>query len=151
MEFFSLLPSPFLSEGTDMSQTEENRLIAERREKLRALRDAGPVFPNDFRRDALADDLHGMYGHMDAEHLEQENIRVHVAGRMMLKRVMGKASFVQLQDESGRIQVFLQRDDLPEGVYQAFKGWDIGDIVAAEGELFRTKTGELSVKADNFR
>ncbi|HEX6927692.1 MAG TPA: lysine--tRNA ligase [Gammaproteobacteria bacterium] len=134
-----------------MSQNEENRLIAERREKLRALRDAGPVFPNDFRRDALADDLHGMYGGIDGEKLEQENIRVRIAGRMMGKRVMGKASFVHIQDESGRIQVFLQRDELPEGVYQAFKGWDLGDIVAAEGVLFRTKTGELSVKADGFR
>src|SRR5690606_26672323 len=86
-----------------MSSNEENHLIAERREKLRALREQGNPFPNDFRRDALADDLHGMYGHMDEVHLEQENIRVHIAGRMMLKRVMGKASFVHLQDESGRM------------------------------------------------
>ncbi|HEX7046945.1 MAG TPA: lysine--tRNA ligase [Gammaproteobacteria bacterium] len=134
-----------------MSDNEENRLITERREKLRALREAGSVFPNDFRRDALAADLHGMYGEAGSEKLEAENVRVHIAGRMMAKRVMGKASFIQVQDESGRIQVFLQRDELPEGVYQAFKGWDIGDIVAAEGVLFVTKTGELSVKADNFR
>lgn len=134
-----------------MSDNEENRLITERREKLRGLRDAGNPFPNDFRRDALAEDLHGMYANMDAEHLEKENMRVRVAGRMMAKRIMGKASFIQLMDESGRIQVFLQRDELPEGVYQSFKGWDIGDIVAAEGVLFRTKTGELSVKADALR
>jgi len=134
-----------------MSDNEENRLITERREKLRALREAGDAFPNDFRRDALADELHGMYGKMDAEHLERENVRVRVAGRMMAKRIMGKASFIHLQDESGRIQVFLQRDELPEGVYPSFKGWDVGDIVAAEGVLFRTKTGELSVKADVLR
>ncbi|MBW3567226.1 MAG: lysine--tRNA ligase, partial [Proteobacteria bacterium] len=134
-----------------MNDNEENRLITERREKLRALREAGDAFPNDFRRDALADDLHGMYANMDGEHLETENMRVRIAGRMMAKRIMGKASFIQLQDESGRIQVFLQRDELPEGVYQSFKAWDIGDVVAAEGVLFRTRTGELSVKADVLR
>lgn len=134
-----------------MSVNEENHLIAERREKLRVWRETGRAFPNDFHRDALADDLHGMYGEKDAEWLEKESMYVRVAGRVMAKRVMGKASFVQIQDESGGIQLFLQRDSLPEGVYQAFKTWDIGDIVGAEGTLFRTKTGELSVKTDVLR
>ena len=83
--------------------------------------------------------------------LEAQPVRVKVAGRLMAKRVMGKASFAQLQDMSGRIQLFLQRDTLPEGVYQDFKGWDIGDIVGAEGVLFKTKTGELSVRVESIR
>ena len=77
-------------------------------------------------------------------------VRVKVAGRLMAKRIMGKASFAQLQDMSGRIQLFLQRDTLPEGIYQDFKGWDIGDIVGADGVLFKTKTGELSVKTESI-
>ncbi|MEN8106456.1 MAG: lysine--tRNA ligase [Pseudomonadota bacterium] len=134
-----------------MTDQDEHALIARRREKLNALREAGNAFPNDFRRDAIAGELHAEYDDRDNDVLESEPIRVKVAGRLMAKRVMGKASFAQLQDMSGRIQLFLQRDALPEGVYQAFKGWDIGDIIAAEGVLFKTKTGELSVKADTLR
>ena len=128
-------------------QTDENKLIAERRRKLAEWRETGRAFPNDFRRDALAADLHARHGDQDGETLESAGIRVRVAGRMVGKRVMGKASFAHIQDMSGRIQLFLRRDDLPEGQYQAFKGWDVGDIVGAEGTLFRTRTGELSVKA----
>lgn len=131
-------------------QRDENKLIAERREKLRKLRGEGYAFPNDFRADAWAADLHAEYGELDNEALEAQSVRVRVAGRMMEKRVMGKASFTKLQDQSGRIQLFLQRDALPEGVYKAFKGWDVGDILGAEGELFKTKTGELSVRADRL-
>lgn len=133
------------------SQAEEHRLIAERRAKLGALREQGAAFPNDFRRNVMAGELHAEYGDKENEALEAEPVRVRVAGRMMAKRVMGKASFAQLMDMSGRIQLFMQRDALPEGVYQAFKGWDVGDILGAEGTLFKTKTGELSVKVDQAR
>ncbi|MFP4162168.1 MAG: lysine--tRNA ligase, partial [Ectothiorhodospira sp.] len=135
---------------TDPTQ-DENKLIAQRREKLQRLRETGPAFPNDFRRNVMAGELHAEYGERDAAFFESGPVRVAVAGRMMAKRVMGKASFVQLQDMSGRIQLFVQRDALPEGGYQAFKGWDVGDILGAEGTLFRTKTGELSVQVDTLR
>ena len=134
-----------------MTDQDENSLIAQRRSKLDALRKDGNAFPNDFRRNAVAGELHAEYGDKDNEALESELVRVNVAGRLMAKRVMGKASFIQLQDMSGRIQIFLQRDSLPEGVYQNFKTWDVGDIVGAEGVLFKTKTGELSVRADVIR
>jgi lysyl-tRNA synthetase class 2 len=134
-----------------MTDQDENSLIAQRRTKLDALRKDGNAFPNDFRRNAVSGELHAEYDEKDNDVLEAEPIRVTVAGRMMAKRVMGKASFVQLQDMSGRIQLFLQRDALPEGVYQAFKTWDVGDIIGAEGALFKTKTGELSVRADAIR
>ncbi len=131
-------------------QLDENKLIAQRREKLAALRE-GVAFPNDFRRDALAEELHRRFGETDAEQLESAPVTVRLAGRLMAKRLMGKASFAQIQDMSGRIQLFLQRDALPEGVYEAFKTWDIGDIIGVEGTVFRTKTGELSVKASTVR
>ncbi len=134
-----------------MSEQDDNKLIAERRRKLEEWREAGAAFPNDFRRDALAADLHASYGERENEALEAENVRVRVAGRLMAKRVMGKASFAQVQDASGRIQLYLRRDDLPDGVYPAFKGWDVGDIVGAGGTLFRTKTGELSIRCDEVR
>jgi lysyl-tRNA synthetase class 2 len=134
-----------------MKDQEEHALIAQRRAKLNALREAGNAFPNDFRRDAIAGELHAENDQKDNELLEASPVRVKVAGRLMAKRVMGKASFAQLQDMSGRIQLFLQRDTLPEGLYQDFKGWDIGDIVGAEGVLFKTKTGELSIKTESIR
>ncbi len=132
-------------------ENDENKLIARRREKLAALREQGNAFPNDFRRNAWAGDLQRNYAAEDAGQLEAAAIPVRVAGRMMAKRVMGKASFSSLQDMSGRIQLFLSRDELPEGRYQAFKTWDVGDIVAAEGVLFRTQKGELSVKCSDAR
>ena len=134
-----------------MTDQDENSLIAQRRAKLDALREIGNSFPNDFRRNVIAAELHAEYGEKENDTLEAEPIRVKVAGRLMAKRVMGKASFAQLQDMSGRIQLFLQRDSLAEGVYQEFKGWDIGDIIGAEGVLFKTKTGELSVRLDSIR
>jgi len=134
-----------------MTETDEHKLIAQRRQKLNALREQGLAFPNDFRRDSIAAELHAAFGDKDKEWFEENTIRVKVAGRMMGRRVMGKASFAHIQDMSGRIQLFVQRDGLPEGSYQAFKGWDIGDIISAEGKLFKTKTGELSVKADELR
>ncbi|HEY9149339.1 MAG TPA: lysine--tRNA ligase [Gammaproteobacteria bacterium] len=133
-------------------QLDENKLIAQRREKLRELRQSTDIpFPNDFRRNVTAGELHAEYDEKDAEFLTANPRRVAVAGRMMAKRVMGKASFTTLQDMSGRIQLFLQRDALPEGVYQQFKGWDVGDIIGAEGVMFKTKTGELSVQVDSLR
>ncbi|MEW5756933.1 MAG: lysine--tRNA ligase [Pseudomonadota bacterium] len=132
-------------------QLDEHKLIAQRRSKLAELREAGLAFPNDFRRNVMAGELHAEYGAMSTEALEAEPKRVRLAGRMMARRVMGKASFASIQDMSGRIQLFVQRDSLPEGVYEEFKKWDIGDIVGAEGVMFRTKTGELSVKVDTIR
>jgi lysyl-tRNA synthetase class 2 len=134
-----------------MTDQDEHALIAQRRSKLQALRKAGNAFPNDFRRDAIAGELHAEYGDKDNATLEAGPIRVKVAGRLMAKRVMGKVSFAQLQDMSGRIQLFLQRDVLTEGVYRDFKGWDVGDIIGAEGTLFKTKTGELSVRVETIR
>ncbi len=138
---------------TEQKQTEqdEHRLIAERRRKLQALRERGIAFPNDFRRDVMAGELHAEYGDREPEWFEDNPIRVKVAGRMMSKRVMGKVSFAHIQDMSGRIQLFVQRDALPEGLYKEFKGWDVGDILGAEGTLFKTKTGELSVKVEALR
>ncbi|HEX4152820.1 MAG TPA: lysine--tRNA ligase [Steroidobacteraceae bacterium] len=132
-----------------MSEDDDNHLIAERRAKLARLRESGTAFPNDFRRDALAQDLATSYAGKSAEALEAAAIRVSVAGRMRAKRVMGKASFAKLADSSGEIQIFLQRDALGEA-YEEFKTWDIGDIVGAQGTLFRTKTGELSVRAERI-
>ena len=134
-----------------MTEKDENKLIAERRNKLKTLREQGNAFPNDFRRDSLAADLLAAYGDLDNEALAEKNIRVAIAGRMMAKRVMGKASFAHAQDMSGRIQLYIQRDELAEGVYQQFKTWDLGDIIAAQGRLFKTKTGELSVHVEQLR
>ena len=128
-----------------MTDNDENHLIAERRAKLAKLREHGPAYPNDFRRSAFAADLSAAYGDASAEALEAEPIEVGVAGRMRAKRVMGKASFANLEDSSGQIQVFLQQTALGQ-VYDEFKSWDVGDLVGAEGTLFRTKTGELSVR-----
>ena len=135
---------------------DENQLIAERREKLKALRTAqqqgGPVaFPNDFKPDAQAAALHAAHGATEADPLAAQAVAVKVAGRMMLKRVMGKASFATVQDASGRIQIYVTRDAVGEEAYAAFKHWDLGDIVAAEGTLFKTRTGELSVQATSIR
>jgi lysyl-tRNA synthetase class 2 len=129
---------------------DENKLIAERRGKLAALRTQGVAFPNDFRRTALAGDLHNAYGDREAAALEADPIRVKVGGRLLFKRVMGRASFAKLADRTGQIQVFLQSDALG-AAYEAFKGFDVGDILGAEGTLFRTKTGELSVRAESVR
>jgi len=136
---------------TDDTKRDENKLIAERRRKLDALRENGNAFPNDFRRNATADELQQTFHEHDNDSLAQEQVAVAVAGRMMAKRVMGKAAFIKLQDRSGQIQVRLERDRLPEGIYQDFKKWDVGDIVGARGVLFRTQTGELTVMAQELR
>lgn len=129
----------------------ENKLIAERRRKLDQHRETGNAFPNDFRREAIAGALHAAYDAHSAETLAEEAVRVSVAGRMMVKRVMGKSSFIKLQDRSGQIQLFVQRDALGEEAYSEFKRWDVGDIVGAVGTLMKTKTGELTVAVDELK
>jgi lysyl-tRNA synthetase class 2 len=130
---------------------DDNQLIAERREKLAALRRAGVAFPNDFKPRHHAADLHHRHGQVPNEELEPQAIRVSVGGRMMLKRVMGKASFATLQDASGRIQLYVTQDAVGAETLAAFKHWDLGDILGCEGTLFRTRTGELSVKVTAIR
>ena len=130
---------------------DENEQIALRRSKLAELRQQGNPFPNDFRRNVIAGELHAEYGEKDPGEIETRHIRVKVAGRMMTRRVMGKASFAHLQDMSGRIQIYVTRDEVGPPAYEKFKKWDLGDIVGAEGALFKTKTGELSVKVDAVR
>ena len=126
----------------------ENDLIRERRRKLSEYRKEGVAFPNDFRRSILADDLHKNYDDSSKEELEVNQIPASVSGRIIAKRVMGKASFIKLQDVSGQIQVRMERDRLPEGLYQEFKKWDVGDIIGVSGVLFKTNTNELTVLAD---
>lgn len=130
---------------------DENALIAERREKLAQWRARGHAFPNDFKRENTAAKLDERYGDKTHEALEADNIEVRLAGRIMLKRVMGKASFLTIQDHSGRIQLYIQRDAVGEEVYAEFKTWDIGDIIGCVGTLFKTRTGELTVKAAQVR
>jgi lysyl-tRNA synthetase class 2 len=132
-------------------ELDENRLIAQRREKLGELREQGNAFPNDFRRNVMNAELNAEYAETSAEELKENPRRVQIAGRMMTKRVMGKASFANLRDMSGDMQLYVKRDDLPEGVYAEFKRWDLGDIIAAEGVMFRTQKGELTVLVDNVR
>ena len=127
----------------------DNDLVALRRAQLEALRKKGNAYPNTFRRDALAAELHAEHTAKEHSELEQQAIKVKIAGRMMTRRVMGKAAFAHIQDMSGRIQIYVKRDDLPEVQYDEFKSWDLGDIVGAEGVLFKTKTGELSVHVNN--
>jgi lysyl-tRNA synthetase class 2 len=133
------------------SVVDTNELIAQRRSKLDELRSRGNAFPNDFRRDALAADLHAQHEAKTEPELETNPIHVKIAGRVMTRRMMGKASFVTLQDMSGRIQLYVRQDETPEGVYDDFKQWDLGDIIGAEGLLFKTKTGELSVRVSQIR
>jgi lysyl-tRNA synthetase class 2 len=131
-------------------EAEVNHLIAERRAKLERLRERGGAFPNDFRRDATAEQLHLAWGHHPPEWFDGHPVRVTIAGRMMFKRVMGKASFAKLKDRSGLMQLFLQQEALGP-TYDEFKGWDVGDVVGAAGTLFKTKTGELTVKVERLR
>ncbi|MDQ5882562.1 MAG: lysyl-tRNA synthetase, class, partial [Pseudomonadota bacterium] len=139
-------PAPTLPAAQD-----ENQLIAERRNKLSEWRKTGKAFPNDFSRENLAGKLDELYSDKDAETLEANPIEVKVAGRMMLKRVMGKASFATIQDMSGRIQLYVARDAVGEDTYADFKHWDLGDIVGMVGTMMKTKTGELTIKASEIR
>ena len=130
---------------------DENQVFAERRAKLAALRAQGPAFPNDFVRTHLAGPLHAAHDGTDGEALAGQHVEVAVAGRLMLKRLMGKASFATIQDGSGRIQFFINDEDAGAQAHEAFRHWDIGDIVAATGVLFKTRRGELSVRCRTLR
>ncbi len=130
---------------------DENQIIAERRAKLARLRESGPAFPNDFRRKHLAGELHALHGAKTKEQLEAEKPQAKVAGRMLLKRVMGRASFATLQDMSGQLQIYVNNDVTGAAVHEAFKHWDLGDILGVEGAVFRTNKGELSVHASGIR
>ncbi len=133
-------------------QHDENKLIEIRRGKLAEIRENEDVaFPNDFVRKDFAEDIHAQFDDKEKEYFEENKIEVAVAGRMMLKRIMGKASFATIKDMSGKVQLFLQRDAIGEDIYKDFKTWDIGDIVGAEGTLFKTKTGELSVRVSKVK
>lgn len=130
---------------------DENSQIAQRREKLQELRVEGNAYPNQFKRTHLAACLHGEYGQKTHDELESNPIEVSLGGRMMTRRHMGKASFCNIQDMSGRMQLYVRQDELPAGQYEAFKHWDLGDTLAVKGVLFVTKTGELSVKAKDIQ
>ncbi|MBN1239136.1 MAG: lysine--tRNA ligase [Gammaproteobacteria bacterium] len=138
------------SEHESERHADENRLVAERRAKLHRLREQGEAFPNGFRRSALAGQLVAAYDAHAPETLERENVVVSVAGRMLAKRVMGKNSFVKIQDRSGQVQLFIQRDVVGQELYADFKKWDVGDIVGARGRVFKTKTGEVSVEVSEL-
>jgi lysyl-tRNA synthetase, class II len=142
------------------TRVDENHVIAERRDKLKAMREEAhannsAVFPNDFKPTHKAASLHAEYDALDKETLDPQHIPVAVAGRMVLKRVMGKASFATVQDATARIQLFINKENLvdenSEAIYEAFKHWDLGDIVSAKGALFKTKTDELSIKVSELR
>jgi len=149
-------PTPATEAATAAPAVDDNKLIAERREKLKLLRTAqtegkGVAFPNDFKPAHRAAALIEAHGAIEPEALEAQAVAVSVAGRMMLKRVMGKASFATLQDTTSRIQLYVTRDAVGEEAYAEFKRWDLGDILGAEGTLMKTKTGELSIKVTKLR
>lgn len=135
----------------ESAHLDENEQMAQRRAKLGALRAQGNAFPNDFHPTALASDLHQQHESLSKEELAKKAIPAILAGRIMTRRLMGKASFIHLQDRSGKIQVYVRSQDLPEGFYEEFKKWDLGDIVGVTGVLFKTNTGELSVHATECR
>lgn len=139
---------------TDIEATlelDENEQIAQRRAKLSTLRKQGNPFPNDFKPKDLAIELHTNYSSFDTEKLESLHHNVQVAGRIMTRRIMGKASFIHLQDRTAKIQLYVKEDQLPSNMYEEFKEWDLGDIIGVEGTLFKTKTGELSIKAQTIK
>jgi lysyl-tRNA synthetase class 2 len=134
----------------DQVPVDTNELIAQRREKLKKMRAVGNAHPNHFRRDTLAEKLHANYSEKTEPELEADPIYVKIAGRIMTRRLMGKASFVHLQDMSGRIQLYIRQDEIGAEVYEDFLQWDLGDIIGVEGKIFKTKTGELSVRAQHI-
>ena len=137
---------------TEAPQVELSDMLAQRLDKLNAMREKGQAFPNTFRRDSISDNLHAKFDEKSKEELEALAVEVKIAGRIMTRRIMGKASFATLQDMGGRIQVYVTRDNLAEGFYNTeFKKWDLGDIVGATGILFKTQTGELSVKVSDIQ
>ncbi|MCB1917791.1 MAG: lysine--tRNA ligase [Rhodocyclaceae bacterium] len=140
-----------MSDQTPSPERDDNQLVAERRAKLAEWRARGRAFPNDFARDNTAGKLDELYGEKSREALEEMPVEVKVAGRIMLKRVMGKAAFLTIQDLSGRIQLYVSKNDTDAEVLDAVKHWDLGDIVGAVGTLFKTRTGELTVNCGSIR
>jgi lysyl-tRNA synthetase class 2 len=135
-----------------MNNQEDNKLVAERRSKLATLRTKGNPFVNDFKPQNFAESILAEFDQFSKAELEEKSIEVSIAGRMILKRVMGKASFAHIQDSSGKIQLFVTRDELPEDFYnEQFKKWDIGDIIGTKGTLFKTQVGELSVRVSEIK
>jgi len=126
-------------------------LIEQRRSKLAEWRQGGHAYPTDFRRDSLAADVLARYSALSEPELEAQPVHVSLAGRMMTRRLMGKASFTHIQDMSGRIQLYVREESVTPALYEAFKQWDLGDIIGVKGHLFKTKTGELSVKVDSVQ
>ena len=133
------------------SSQAENAIVAERRAKLARLRKSGDAYPNDFRRTDLSGSLIKSHGEKSREKLAEEKITARIAGRIMLKRIMGKAAFVDMQDMAGRIQIYAARDSLGDDAFSRIKEWDLGDIIGCAGELFLTQTGELTVRAKEAR
>lgn len=143
-----------MTDKQETSVQDENSIIAERRSKLVEIRKQGNAFPNNFHPEDFSNKLQSLYSGDEKADLEQKNVHVVVAGRMMLKRVMGKASFATIQDKGGRIQLYVARDNInsdknPE-LYSQFKKWDLGDIVGAKGKLFKTNTGELTIEVNEI-
>lgn len=130
---------------------DENQIIAERRAKLTEIRQINKAFPNTFRREHLASELYQQFNVFSKEELEEQSAVVKIAGRMVLKRIMGKASFATIQDMSGRIQLYISNDYTGETAHAAFKHYDLGDILGAQGALFKTKTGELSIRVTELQ
>lgn len=128
-----------------------NEQIALRREKLAELRTTGNAYPNDMQQEDFAADLMTKYSELSKEELEEKKITVKVAGRIVMRRLMGKASFIHIQDMTGKFQLYIRKEELPEGFFDEYKKWDLGDIVAAEGYLFKTKTGELTARCDKIQ
>lgn len=135
----------------ELSTHDTNELIAQRRAKLKALRERHNAYPNDFKRDAFVNHLHNEYSHKTEAEFEANPVHVKIAGRIMTRRLMGKASFVHLKDMSGRIQIYVKQETVSPDVYEDFLQWDLGDIIGVEGTLMKTKTGELSVRAAKVR
>ncbi|MBD3805125.1 MAG: lysine--tRNA ligase [Thioclava sp.] len=140
-----------MSDAQTTPQHDESHLIAERRAKLARIREKGVAFPSDFRRNVVAGELHAEYGEKEREWFEANEVRAAIAGRVMAKRVMGKATFLSVLDMSGRIQVYVSRQDLGDEGYDDLTSWDVGDIAGFEGKLFKTQKGELTVHADSAR
>ncbi|HEY5718781.1 MAG TPA: OB-fold nucleic acid binding domain-containing protein, partial [Gammaproteobacteria bacterium] len=130
---------------------DENHIIAERRAKLAKLREAGIAYPNDFERTTFILPLDEAHGATETAALEAQQVQATIAGRLMLKRVMGKASFGQIQDGSGKLQIYVSDDNTGKESHAAFKHWDIGDILGVSGFLFKTRTGELTLRAHEIR
>ncbi len=137
-------------EQNNLPELDENQIVSLRREKLAQLRQKGIAFPNDFRRDAFAADLHAQYDALEKAELDPQEIPVKIAGRMMLKRAMGKASFATVQDMTGQIQLYINNQGVGEEIHSDFKHWDMGDILGAEGTLFKTNHGELTVRVSKI-